>query len=109
MNRKKDIEKLVNETMDVTKRIDPVASNPFLYEKIMDRLKQGSVVSPSQPFILRPALRLAVIVLFIVLNGWFIVRYGFPQSELETVITENDVSYIIDSYALDDENTTLYN
>ena len=88
--------------------IPAVPSNPFLFEKIKDRMEAaGRPVEATRVFH-RPAWRIAAVCLLLAVNAWFIGSYGFASTDANGV-TEANVEYTIDSYRMVESNYSIYN
>ena len=108
MKNDQDINDWIDETIESAGHIKKMESNPFLYEKVMHRIRQQGTDMPTSPVWI-PALRLAAVVLLVVLNGWFIGNFGGVGNAIPYSISDYDVTSIIDSYGLETESESLYN
>lgn len=82
MNRKKDIQELVDATMQSLDGMQRAAANPHLYTRIRAALEdERSVWSSIAGFISRPAIAGSLVLLVIVLNILTITRQPGPRVE----------------------------
>ncbi|MCP4121424.1 MAG: hypothetical protein GY751_06690 [Bacteroidetes bacterium] len=108
MKSRKDLQKRIDDTMNSVKGIQPVGSNPFLFEKIKSRMQTDGLQEEVPAFHI-PALRLAALCLLFFLNFWFIGNYVFQGRTATDVAMDSNIEYIMDAYEIETENTSIYN
>jgi hypothetical protein len=76
MKMKKDIQKLVDETLDSLDGIRPAGPKPFLYTRVIGRLQreQKTVWESMGSFLSRPLVVAAGLCVILIMNGFILFR-----------------------------------
>jgi len=56
-----------------------------------------------------PALRLAALCLLLFMNIWFIGNYAFQGRGTTDLVLDSNIEYIMESYSIETEGTSIYN
>lgn len=114
MKTDKDIQKLVEETLGSLDGLQKAEPNPFLFTRVMARLQQdeNNAWEKITSFITRPAVVVAMIILFIVINALVIVQASgndsAPLSDEPVLMAGNDYGLTVSSlYDLNEAQNDL--
>lgn len=108
---KKDIQKLVDETLDSLDGIQPAGPKPFFYTRLLGRLQreQKTVWETMGSFMSRPLVVAAGLCVVLIMNGFILFRSGntpatnTPNYVNEMLGTDND-AILASSSSYDYEN-----
>lgn len=79
MDSKKNIDRLVEETLDSVSSIDAVKTPPFFKDKVLNRMAQEGVKNQEGIAVLNwftPKFQAAALICFIVLNAYALLSYS---------------------------------
>lgn len=102
MKSKKDIAQLTDQVMNSLDGIQRAETQPFFYTRLMARMEGGTLHGWNRwmAYLSRPAVSLALLLVFLVINGYLIFNQLSAQPEMTPAASDYavmQVSYLDDN------------
>ena len=96
-------EKWIEKVMDTTTSVGSVPHQPFLYQKTLNGLKEEKTTSKKYKW----AVPVLASVAFLIFVNSFIV-FNYQEQEESIAFDDSEITSIMDEYALNQEEISLY-
>jgi hypothetical protein len=96
MNSKKDIAQLTDQVMNSLDGIQRAETQPFFYTRLVARMENGTMSKWNMwmSYLSRPAVSLALLLVFLMINGYLIFSRMGSQSELTPAASDYAVMQV---------------
>jgi hypothetical protein len=103
MAKENTIKEQIEETMKILQRIEKAEANPFLYEKILNRMQQRKGSLPGRYFIAKRSLAIIAIMLLINVLSFAYFMKDSGRKEIKGSAARE----LINEYNLDESSSNL--
>ncbi|MEX0724400.1 MAG: hypothetical protein WD053_11000 [Gracilimonas sp.] len=95
MNRKKNIDREVDKTMNALEGLEPAKTDPFFYSRLTAKLENRHQAEESESFSFGFAFSMAAVILFLTLNVASLTFYGnqFVEDDLQQEEFIDEIAY----------------